>query len=168
MYFFASLSQNIAFLFRCLILEVALTRPLFVYLMEKITVSALVHADKNLVWECYTQPEHIVQWNFADPSWHCPRATNDLRVGGVYNARMEAKDGSFGFDFIAVYEDIQPKETLRYVFGDRRAEITFTLKDAGTEVTVTFDPETENPRELQQNGWQSILNNFKAYTENKA
>lgn len=131
----------------------------------KITVQASINADKNKVWDYYTNPEHITQWNFADPSWHCPSAKNDMRVGGTYLARMEAKDGSFGFDFEAVYTDIKDGEQFSYEFGGRMATVTFEPANDQTEVTVTFDAETENPVELQRGGWQSILNNFKNYTE---
>lgn len=133
--------------------------------MEKITIKATILADKQKVWNCYTQPEHITQWNFADPGWHCPRATNDLKVGGRYVARMEAKDGSFGFDFVAVYKEINEGENFTYEFGGRRATVEFKETNGQTEVTITFDPENENSIELQRQGWQAILNNFKKYTE---
>lgn len=132
---------------------------------EKITIKATISADKQKVWNYYTKPEHITKWNFADPSWHCPTATNDLNVGGRYVARMEAKDGSFGFDFDAVYTEINKGEHFTYEFGGRLATVDFKEKDRQTEVTIIFDPETENSIELQKNGWQSILNNFKKYTE---
>ncbi|MBH1959072.1 MAG: SRPBCC domain-containing protein [Flavobacteriia bacterium] len=132
---------------------------------EKITVRATVLADKQKVWDCYTQPGHITKWNFADPSWHCPTATNDMKVGGRYVARMEAKDGSFGFDFDAVYKEINQGLSFIYEFGGRLAKVEFNEADGQTEVTVTFDPETENSVELQRNGWQAILENFKKYTE---
>ncbi|MBX7154073.1 MAG: SRPBCC family protein [Bacteriodetes bacterium] len=131
----------------------------------KLTVSATIDADKNKVWNCYTQPEHITQWNFADPSWHCPHAENNMTVGGRYVARMEAKDGSFGFDFDATYTNIVPGNEFTYEFGGRYATIVFTEQENQTTVTVTFDPETQNSLELQQAGWQAILNNFKQYTE---
>jgi uncharacterized protein YndB with AHSA1/START domain len=131
----------------------------------QITVSARIAAPKKQVWDFYTLPEHITQWNFADPSWHCPSASNDLRVGGTYVARMEARDGSFGFDFAVEYTAIEPEVSFSYVFGDRTATVQFNSDGAGTEVIVTFDPETENPVELQKNGWQAILNNFKKYVE---
>lgn len=131
----------------------------------KITVEAIIKADKNKVWDYYTNPTHIVNWNFADPSWHCPRATNDMKVGGIYNARMEAKDGSFGFDFGAVYTEIHDGESFVYEFGGRQASVVFNEQDGQTKVAVTFDPETQNPAEMQQQGWQAILNNFKNYTE---
>ena len=132
---------------------------------EKIIVKATVAAKKPQVWDYYTSPEHITQWNFADPSWHCPTASNDLTVGGRYVARMEAKDGSFGFDFEAVYTEINQGESFTYEFGGRFATVQFQERDGATEVTVAFDPETEHPIDMQKDGWQSILNNFKSYTE---
>ena len=131
----------------------------------KITVSEVINADKNKVREYYTNPKHIVNWNFADPSWHCPKAENDMRVGGVYKARMEAKDGSFGFDFIATYKEIDPGNQFLYEFGGRCATVSMLESDGKTSVTIVFDPETENSIELQQTGWQMILNNFKSYAE---
>lgn len=131
----------------------------------RITVSALVHADKYRTWDCYTNPSHIVNWNFADPSWHCPHAENDMKIGGIYNARMEAKDGSFGFDFFATYTEIDPGNKFSYEFGGRYATITMEESDGKTNITIVFDPETENSIELQQTGWQMILNNFKKYVE---
>jgi len=131
----------------------------------KITVQATIHAGKNKVWDYYTNPEHITKWNFADPSWHCPKAENDMRIGGTYNARMEAKDGSFGFNFEAIYSEIVEGEHFTYEFGGREATVKFIDLGSQTEVIVTFDPENENPIEMQMGGWQSILNNFKNYTE---
>jgi uncharacterized protein YndB with AHSA1/START domain len=133
--------------------------------LSKITVQATITANTNKTWEYYTNPAHITQWNFADPSWHCPAAENDMRIGGKYLARMEAKDGSFGFDFEAIYSDIQEGKSFTYSFGGRDCTVTFTPVDDQTEVTVSFDPETENPIEMQREGWQAILNNFKQYTE---
>jgi len=132
---------------------------------DKITVSASIVADVKKVWDFYTEPEHINNWNFADPSWHCPSASNDMRIGGRYVARMEARDGSYGFDFDAVYTQIEPGKSFTYEFGGRLATVEF--KDLGelTEVTVSFDPETENSVELQKAGWQAILDNFKRYVE---
>jgi uncharacterized protein YndB with AHSA1/START domain len=132
---------------------------------NKINVTATINADTKKVWDYYTQPEHIIKWNFADPSWHCPTVTNDIKVGGRYVARMEAKDGSFGFDFDAVYTDICQGEGFTYEFGGRQANIELKETNGQTEVAITFDPETENPIELQRNGWQAILDNFKQYTE---
>jgi len=132
---------------------------------NKITVSAMVNAEKSIVWDCYTNPKHIVNWNFADPSWHCPHAENDMTIGGKYVARMEARDGSFGFDFEANYTKIDMGHSYSYGFGDRFCDVSFIENDGATEITVSFDPETEHPVEMQQQGWQAILNNFKSYTE---
>lgn len=123
---------------------------------EKITVRATILANKQKVWDYYTKPEHITKWNFADPSWHCPTVTNNIQVGGRYVARMEAKDGSFGFEFDAIYTEINKGENFTYEFGGRHAKVEFIETDGQTEVTVTFDPETENSFELQRQGWQSI------------
>lgn len=135
--------------------------------LEKIIVEAKIEAGIQKVWEYYTNPSHIINWNFADPSWHCPSASNDLKVGGNYVARMEAKDGSFGFDFEAMYTEVHPLESFTYEFGGREAKVDFQQDGNSTSVKITFDPETENPIELQQAGWQAILNNFKNYAENK-
>ncbi len=132
---------------------------------NKITVLAAVNAYKNKVWDYYTNPKHIVNWNFADPSWHCPSAENDMKIGGRYCARMEARDGSFGFDFEAYYTEIVDGKEFTYEFGGRVATVKFNGLGDQTEVIVTFDPENENPIEMQKGGWQSILNNFKNYVE---
>ena len=133
--------------------------------LDPIMISVTVGAVKNKAWEYYTSPNHITKWNFADPSWHCPSATNDLTIGGRYVARMEARDGSFGFDFEATYTDVAIGESITYEFGGRYATISFAGADGQVTVTVTFIPETQNPIELQRNGWQAILDNFKRYTE---
>lgn len=133
---------------------------------QKITVEALVAAHKNKVWEYYTQPQHITQWNFATPDWCCPSATNDLQAGGKYSARMEAKDGSFGFDFEAIYDEVIEFEKLLFTIADgRKTAVLFSENGNQTDVTVTFEAETVNPIELQRDGWQAILNNFKTYAE---
>ncbi len=132
---------------------------------EKILVSAIVNADVPKVWDYYTNPKHIIHWNFADPSWHCPSANNDMRIGGTYKARMEAKDGSFGFDFEVIYTAIKEHESFSYEFGGRTATVSLQKSGNSTEIKVEFDPETTNPIEMQRAGWQSILNNFKSYTE---
>ena len=132
---------------------------------EKITIKATVTAEKQKVWDYYTQPEHITEWNFADPSWHCPTATNDMKAGGRYLTRMEAKDGSFGFDFEAFYTEINPGLNFMHEFSGRLAKAEFTEINGQTDVIIIFDPETENSIELQKNGWQAILDNFKKYTE---
>ena len=121
----------------------------------KITIQAVVAADRQKVWNCYTQPEHITKWNFATDTWHCPAASNDMRVGGKYLARMEAKDGSFAFDFEAVYNEIVDGEKFTYTMPDNREiQVSFEKMDDKTLVTVTFDPENENPVDLQRSGWQ--------------
>jgi uncharacterized protein YndB with AHSA1/START domain len=135
--------------------------------LDKIQVQATISAGRHHVWEYYTKPEHITGWNFADPSWHCPSASNDMVVGGRYLARMEARDGSFGFDFDAIYTEIREGEYFAYEFGGRLAEVRFTDLGDITEVRILFDPETENSVELQQMGWQAILDNFKKYAESK-
>lgn len=133
---------------------------------DQITVTATVNADVEKVWDYYTNPEHITKWNFADPSWQCPSALNDMRVGGKYSARMEAKDGSFGFDFEATYDEIVEGEKFIYTMPNgRQASVAFKANGDQTDVEVTFDPENQNSLEMQKNGWQAILNNFKSYTE---
>ncbi|WP_300489806.1 SRPBCC family protein [Flavobacterium sp.] len=133
---------------------------------SKITINATILADKNKVWNYYTQPEHITQWNFADPSWHCPKASNDMQVGGTYSARMEARDGSFGFEFEATYDEISDGEHFSYTMPDgRQVTVTFHENDTATDLVIAFDPENQNPIEMQQSGWQAILNNFKKYAE---
>jgi uncharacterized protein YndB with AHSA1/START domain len=132
---------------------------------ERITVRAMVKAPRQKVWDCYTQPHHITRWNFADESWQCPHATNDVRVGGTYNARMEARDGSMGFDFVAIYTEVSEGHQFSYEFGNRQATVTFEESAEGTEVVISFEPETEHSLELQQAGWQSILNRFQSYAE---
>lgn len=133
---------------------------------NKITIQAIINKDIETVWDCYTSPEHITKWNFASDDWCCPRASNDLHIGGKYNARMEAKDGSFGFDFEAIYDEVNEQELLKFTMSDgREVIVTFSSIEEGTSVVVTFDPESQNPIEMQRDGWQAILNNFKTYTE---
>lgn len=132
--------------------------------MSKIQIQALVGAPVQKVWECWTQPRHITKWNFASPDWQCPRAENDLRVGGKYLARMEAKDGSFGFDFEAVYDEVVDQKRITYTMSDGRKSTTeFKSVGAQTQVTTVFDAETENPVEMQKAGWQAILDSFAGY-----
>ena len=131
----------------------------------KITVETTIDAPLAEVWRAYNTPEDIRQWNAASEDWHTTSSTVDLRVGGVFCSRMEAKDGSTGFDFEGVYTKIIPLELIEYQFGDRMAEITFKEKPEGVEVWVTFDPENEFPVEYQQAGWQSIVDNFKRHVE---
>lgn len=135
--------------------------------MEKILVKTEINQSLDKVWDSFTLPEHIVNWNFASPDWHCTSAENNLKVGGQLKSRMEAKDGSFGFDFAGIYDNIINKQLLVYHLEDRRlVEVTFSpLADNLVEVSQLFDPETENPIEMQRGGWQAILNQFKTYTE---
>lgn len=131
-----------------------------------ITIKTSVHAPLQQVWECWTSPEHIVKWNAASEDWHCPRATNDLREGGCFTSRMEAKDGSMGFDFGGVYTKVIPMETIAYTMGDdRKVKVHFEEREGKTNVVEIFEPEEENSRERQQEGWQSILDKFKEYTQ---
>jgi uncharacterized protein YndB with AHSA1/START domain len=132
----------------------------------KITIQATVTANRKKAWTNYTEPEQITQWNFASEDWCCPSARINLVPGGEFSWRMEAKDGSFGFDFEGVFTEIVPFEKLKYALADQR-EVEILLSDLteGTFVQIVFDAENENSLELQQFGWQSILNNFKAHTE---
>jgi uncharacterized protein YndB with AHSA1/START domain len=133
---------------------------------SKITVKVTVNAEEKKVWDYYNSPDHIIHWNFADPSWHCPSAENDMTLGGgTCKARMEAKDGSFGFNFEAIYSEINEGKNFTYEFGGRTATVQFNDLGCQTEVIVTFDPENENPVEMQKEGWQAILNSFKNYAE---
>ena len=158
--------------------------------MTKITVSSTIQNNdvitKDFIWDSYTNPIHIVNWNYADPSWHCPVATNDMKVGGKYTCRMEEKNNNnaaIGFDFIATYTDIKMGEQFTYVLdGDNRVvNVQFHTDDTGgtnndhkddgstscTRIVITFDAENENSIEMQQSGWQMILNNFQSYVETK-
>ena len=127
---------------------------------DRITVTAMAPAPVAVVWAAYTTPDQITQWNFASDEWHCPRASVDLREGGAFTSRMEARDGSMGFDFAGTYTRIVPNERIEYAFGDRHAVITFTPEGAQTGVTVSFDPETQFPIEQQRRGWAAILDNL--------
>jgi len=135
---------------------------------QTITVETQVSAPLAVVWDSYTTPADIMAWNAASPDWHTTAATVDLRVGGRFSSRMEAKDGSMGFDFAGVYTDIVPHERIAYAFGDRTAEVTFVPTGAHIRVAVAFDAETQNDPEQQRAGWQAILDNFKRHTEAKA
>ncbi|MFA3783440.1 SRPBCC domain-containing protein [Melioribacteraceae bacterium 4301-Me] len=132
----------------------------------KITVEALINAPIEKVWNYYTQPEHITKWNFASEDWCCPRAQNDLEVGRKFSWRMEAKDGSFGFDFGGVYDEVEKHKKISYTLGDsRKVEINFISQKDSVLVTETFEAEDSHTLEQQRDGWQAILNNFKKYTE---
>ncbi|MCX6130716.1 MAG: SRPBCC family protein [Proteobacteria bacterium] len=133
---------------------------------SKITIEAQVAAPVQKVWSFFTEPKHITQWNFADPSWQCPWVTNDLKLGGQYTARMEAKDGSFGFEFSAIYEHIILEKKISYKMSDGRKVTTeFQYLGDHTKIITIFDAEKENPEAMQKQGWQAILDNFKQYVE---
>ena len=131
----------------------------------KISVETLVHAPVAEVWRAYNTPADIVQWNAASDDWHTTRAAVDLRVGGEFSSRMEAKDGSFGFDFAGTYTKIVPNERIEYSFGDRSCVVDFVPGSDGVKVRVTFDAEEENSIEMQRGGWQAILDNFAKHVE---
>ncbi|MCX2678699.1 SRPBCC family protein [Galbibacter sp. EGI 63066] len=134
--------------------------------MERITVKNTVNTSAKKVWDLWSGPEHIVKWNTPSEDWHTPHAENDLRVGGAFLSRMEAKDGSFGFDFGGTYDEIVPHKRIAYTLGDgRKVEVDFKEQDGQTEIVSTFDAETQNPIEMQRDGWQAILDNFKKYAE---
>jgi uncharacterized protein YndB with AHSA1/START domain len=134
----------------------------------KITVEATINAPVEKVWKTWNTPADIMQWNSADPSWHSPRSENDLRVNGRFSHRMEAKDGSFGFDFEGTYDRVDLHKEITYTMPDGRTATTlFSEEDGKTKVATTFDAETENDPEFQKQGWQAILNNFVSYVENK-
>ena len=131
-----------------------------------ITVETTIDAPVEKVWETWTKPEHIKQWCAASDDWHAPKAENDVRVGGSFSTRMEAKDGSFGFDFGGVYDAVRINEYMEYTMGDeRKVQITFTSHGNKTHVVESFEAESTNPIEMQKGGWQAILDNFKKYTE---
>ncbi len=133
---------------------------------EEIKIEAVISAELLKVWLYWTSPEHITNWNFAVPDWGCPRATNDLKPGGKYFARMEARDGSFGFDFEAVYDEVEEFNRLVYTLSDgRKVRTKFEQAGTATKVTTIFDAEIQNPAETQKKGWQAILDNFKRYVE---
>ena len=134
--------------------------------IETITVETSVNAAIEKIWEYWNAPQHITQWYQASDDWHAPAAENDLRTGGKFKTRMEAKDGSMGFDFEGVYTNVELHRVIEYILADdRKVKITFSNSGAQTKVTETFDPENENPIELQRGGWQAILDNFKKHVE---
>ncbi len=134
--------------------------------MKSITIETNVKAPLEKVWNYWNEPTHITKWNSASPDWHTPRAQNDLRVGGKLQARMEAKDGSMGFDFEGTYDEVKTNNLIKYTIADgRKVKIAFVNDGNTTKVTEIFETEGEFPIELQRGGWQAILNNFKKYTE---
>ena len=131
-----------------------------------VTIESTVNAPVEKVWKYWTGPEHITQWNTAIDTWHSPYAENDLRVGGSFKARMEAKDGSMGFDFGGIYDEVKTNELISFTMSDgRKVNVKFTPSGNATKILESFEAENENPIEMQRGGWQSILDNFKKYTE---
>ena len=128
--------------------------------IEQIVVETKVRASAAEAWDAYTSPDRIQKWNFASDDWHCPTATVDLREGGRFTSRMEAKDGSVGFDFAGTYTTLSPNNRIEYEFGARQATVSFTPQGDHTHVRVAFDPDTEHSIDQQRSGWQAILDNF--------
>lgn len=138
--------------------------------MEMLEVQTEVHAELERVWRCFTQPEHIIHWNFASDEWHCPEAKSDFEVGGKFSYQMAAKDGSFSFDFWGIFQEIVPNHKIKFSLGEdlgtsRFVEVKFVFDMGVTRVTERFVPESENPVDMQQQGWQLILDNFKKHCE---
>jgi uncharacterized protein YndB with AHSA1/START domain len=133
---------------------------------KTITVENTVKAPVEKVWQFWTLPEHITKWSNASDDWHTPFAENDLKVGGKFISRMEAKDGSFGFDFGGVYDEVKTNKMIAYTIGDgRKVKINFSTNGDETKIVETFEAENTNSIEMQRGGWQSILDNFKKYAE---
>lgn len=136
--------------------------------MEPITIEITILKSVSKVWEYFTEPEHITQWNFASPEWTCPNAKNDVQIGGEFNYRMEAKDQSFGFDFKGTYDEVSLFEKIKYHLEDgRNVEVLFESIDQNTtKVTEVFEPDPEQPAQMQREGWYAILDNFHKHVEN--
>jgi uncharacterized protein YndB with AHSA1/START domain len=135
---------------------------------KTITIQTVINAPVSEVWKLYTTPEHITQWNKASDGWHTPRAENDLKAGGKFLYRMEAKDGSFGFDFSGTYQEVRINEFMSYTLGDeRKVMVKFSENNGKTFMEIKFEVESTHSVEMQRNGWQAILNNFKKYVEEK-
>ena len=131
-----------------------------------LTVQVTVDAPVEKAWESFTNPDHIVKWNQASPDWHSPWSKNDLREGGAFSTRMEAKDGSFGFEFGGIYDAVEINKYIEYTLGDgRKVTVTFSDEGSATKVVETFEAESTNPIEMQQGGWQAIMDSYKNYTE---
>jgi uncharacterized protein YndB with AHSA1/START domain len=136
---------------------------------KTITVQNTVKAPVEKVWQFWTSPEHITKWSYASDDWHTPFAQNDLRIGGKFLSRMEAKDGSFGFDFGGVYDEVKINKMIAYTIGDgRKVKINFSANGGETRIVETFEAENTNSIEMQRGGWQSILDNFKKYAESNS
>ena len=136
--------------------------------MEPITLEITILKPITKVWEFFTDPEHITQWNFANDTWTCPKAENDLQIGGAFNYRMEAKDESFGFDFKGTYDEVAPFEKIKYHLDDgRKVKVLFErIDETTTKVTEIFEPDTQQSAEMQREGWYAILDNFHKHVEN--
>jgi uncharacterized protein YndB with AHSA1/START domain len=133
---------------------------------KSITISTNVHVSIRQAWTTWTQPEHITKWNFASPEWECPSASNNPVTGGTFSYRMAAKDGSSGFDFQGVYNQVIPLELLEFTIGERAVSVKFeVISDKQTKIIETFEIEDVNSEELQRSGWQAILENYKRHTE---
>lgn len=133
-----------------------------------VTVEASIQAAVEKVWNMWTDPKHIIHWNNASEDWHTPRAENDLREGGRFLSRMEAKDGSMGFDFAGIYNKVRQNKLIEYTMDDgREVRVSFVSGGNKTTITTIFQAEEMNPIEMQQNGWQAILNNFRDYVEDR-
>ena len=133
---------------------------------DKISIKAIINASIDNIWKLWTEPEHIKKWNMASDDWHTTESLNDLRIGGKFSSRMEAKDGSMGFDFYGIYDDVINHQYIAYTLGNgRKVEFNFKDKSGKTEVVQMFEAESENSIEMQKEGWQSILDNFKVYAE---
>ncbi len=136
--------------------------------MSPITIDITILKSVDKVWDYFTKPEHITEWNFATDEWVCPAAKNNFEVGGAFDYRMEAKDGSFGFDYTGVFDEIVPLKKINYLLDDgRKVEVIFESLDPDmTKVTEIFEPDPEQPPQMQREGWYGILNNFHKYVEN--
>ena len=133
----------------------------------KITVETTVNAPVAKVWQYWNEPQHIMSWAFASPDWHAPKASNDLRVGGTFSTTMAAKDGSFSFDFGGVYTEVTDNKVIAYTLGDdRKVKVLFSEVGGKTHIVETFEAEDTHSVEMQQAGWQAILENFRKYAEN--
>ena len=131
-----------------------------------ISIGQTINAPVEKVWDYFSNPEHITGWNNASEDWFTPRAQNDLRAGGSFVYRMESRDGKYGFDFGGTYDSIKEKEYMEYTIGDgRKVKVHFIPEGNATRIEESFEPESQNPIEMQRSGWQAILDNFKKYTE---
>lgn len=134
--------------------------------MTKLTVSVIINRPLSVLWDKWTNPSHVRHWNFAHESWHCPNASSDFQVNGEFHYIMAAKDASFEFDFWGTFQQIDSEKYIKILLGDgREMEVFFEASEEGVQIMERFDPENQNPTEMQQQGWQAILNQFKKYAE---